>query len=74
MVMQVNIADAKARLSELVEAAAGGKDVVIARAGRPVARLVAFDEPHSRVLGFLPLKVDDALFDALDGADLEGWE
>lgn len=37
--MQVNIHEAKARLSSLLEMAVAGEDVVIARAGKPVARL-----------------------------------
>jgi prevent-host-death family protein len=36
---KVNMYEAKTRLSQLVEEAAAGRDVVIARAGRPVARL-----------------------------------
>jgi len=44
MVTQVNIADAKARLSELVSAAVRGEDVVLARAGAPQVRLVAVKE------------------------------
>jgi prevent-host-death family protein len=36
----VNIAEAKARLSELVEKAASGEEIVIARDHTPVARLV----------------------------------
>ena len=36
----VNIYDAKTRLSELVERAAGGEEIIIARAGTPIARLV----------------------------------
>jgi antitoxin (DNA-binding transcriptional repressor) of toxin-antitoxin stability system len=36
---KVNIYEAKTKLSQLVEEAASGRDVVIARAGRPVARL-----------------------------------
>jgi prevent-host-death family protein len=36
---RVNIYEAKTRLSQLVDEAASGRDVVIARAGRPVARL-----------------------------------
>jgi len=35
--------EAKTNLSRLVERAAQGEEVVIAKAGRPVARLVAFD-------------------------------
>lgn len=36
----VNIYEAKTRLSELVERAASGEEIIIARAGTPVARLV----------------------------------
>jgi prevent-host-death family protein len=38
--MQVNMHEAKTRLSELVAAALRGEEVVIANAGRPVVRLV----------------------------------
>lgn len=37
---QVNIHEAKTHLSQLVEDAARGDDIVIAKAGKPVARLV----------------------------------
>jgi prevent-host-death family protein len=39
---------AKTQLSQLVAAVAEGEDVVIARAGRPVARLVRYEEPERR--------------------------
>lgn len=38
----VNLADAKARLSELVDRAAVGEDVIIARDHKPIAKLTAF--------------------------------
>jgi prevent-host-death family protein len=38
----VNIYDAKTRLSQLVDEAARGDEVIIARAGRPLVRLVPF--------------------------------
>ena len=38
--MQMNVADAKARLSELIAAAERGEEVIISRAGQPVVRLV----------------------------------
>lgn len=41
----VNIYDAKTRLSQLVDRAARGEEVIIARAGRPLARLVPFAAP-----------------------------
>jgi len=42
----VNLADAKARLSELVNKAEGGEETVITRRGRPVARLVPMVSPR----------------------------
>ncbi|MCZ7588598.1 MAG: type II toxin-antitoxin system Phd/YefM family antitoxin [Gaiella sp.] len=45
----VNMHEAKTHLSKLVERAAQGEEVVIAKAGRPVARLVPYvesDEPR----------------------------
>ena len=51
---KVNIYEAKTRLSELVEEAASGRDVVIARAGRPVARLTRLaGTTRKRRLGLL---------------------
>jgi len=38
----VNIHEAKTHLSRLVERVEAGEEVIIARAGRPVARLVAY--------------------------------
>lgn len=39
--MQINILEAKNRLSQLVKSAQAGEDVVIANRGEPVARLIA---------------------------------
>lgn len=51
--VQVNVHEAKTQLSRLLEQVQAGEVVVIARAGRPVARLVAYTEmpPGVRVLG-----------------------
>lgn len=43
----VNVYEAKTHLSQLLDRAAAGEEIVIARAGRPVARLVALAEPAS---------------------------
>jgi prevent-host-death family protein len=47
----VNIADAKARLPELVERAARGEEIIIARNGKPQARLVALPRRVNRIPG-----------------------
>ena len=74
MTITMNVAEAKAKLSQLLDAATAGDEVVIARAGRAVARLVPVEAPAPRRLGFVPLELDDELFAPLDGADLEAWE
>ena len=51
---KVNIYEAKTRLSQLVEEVASRHDVVIARAGRPVARLTRLSgTSRKRRLGVL---------------------
>ena len=40
----VNIHAAKTHLSSLVEETAGGEEIIIAKAGKPVARLVAIEK------------------------------
>ena len=47
----VNIADAKARLPELVERAARGEEIIIARNGKPQARLLPLVRAKPRVPG-----------------------
>jgi prevent-host-death family protein len=47
----VNVHEAKTHLSRLLEQVAAGGEVVIAKAGRPVARLVPFARPGTRPLG-----------------------
>ena len=48
MAKPYNIYEAKTHLSALVERAAAGEEVVIAKAGRPVARLVAYKKATPR--------------------------
>jgi prevent-host-death family protein len=53
-VATVNIHEAKTQLSKLVDQAAKGESFVIAKAGRPLVKVVALDAPTARRrLGFL---------------------
>lgn len=74
MIIQMNVAEAKAKLSQLLDAAVAGDEVVIARSGRAMARLVPITAPAPRRLGFLPLDLDDELFEPLSGDELAAWE
>jgi prevent-host-death family protein len=50
--VQVNLYEAKTQLSSLVERAAKGEEIVIAKAGKPMARLTALqvEEPSEKPL------------------------
>jgi prevent-host-death family protein len=49
-----NISEAKAQLSALIERVLAGEEIVIGKAGKPVAKLVPFERPHRpRVAGAL---------------------
>ena len=47
----VNIHEAKTHLSRLLKRVAAGNEVIIAKAGKPVARLIPFAQPGKRPLG-----------------------
>lgn len=51
----VNMREARTHLSQLVRAAANGESFIIARAGKPLVKVVAVDAPVSRErrIGFL---------------------
>ncbi len=76
--MQVNIYEAKTRLSELVEQAHAGETVIIAKAGTPMAKLVPLSEGPRAKIKFGLLKgqfVEAADFDApLPDEELDLWE
>lgn len=76
--MQVNLYEAKTRLSELVEQAHAGQTVIIAKAGTPMAKLVPLDGPKKAKIKFGLLKgqfVESADFDdPLPDEELALWE
>ena len=75
MTETVNIYDAKTQLSRLVDRAASGEEILIARAGTPVARLVPLEDAAPRLPGLLRgLAVPDALFAPLDPDEAAAWE
>jgi len=75
---QLNIHEAKAKLSSLVDQAARGKTIIIAKSGTPLARLGPIREPPTRKIrfGFLKGKIKVAAdFDApLPDAILRSFE
>jgi prevent-host-death family protein len=49
-VKQVNVYEARGQFSKLLEEAEAGEEIVIARNGKPIVRLVPFEAPK-RILG-----------------------
>ena len=72
----VNIHHAKTHLSRLVEEAAEGKEIIIAKAGKPRARLVAFStRKKPRVLGWAKglIEIRDDFDAPLSDEELRAW-
>ena len=66
----VNIAEAKAHLSELVTRAAAGEEVIISRNGKPLAKLVPLPQQKPRVPGIAKhWKLPPEAFEPLDPED-----
>ncbi|MGH9360297.1 MAG: type II toxin-antitoxin system Phd/YefM family antitoxin [Thermoanaerobaculia bacterium] len=61
---EVNVHEAKTHLSRLLAQVEAGEEVVIARAGKPVARLVPIQPAAPRQLG-----IDDGVFEIPDDFD-----
>lgn len=74
MTEMANVQEAKTRLSELLVRASRGEDVVIARAGVPVARLVPIDGAPPRTFGTMSFDVPDTFDEPLPESELAAWE
>ena len=73
----VNVHEAKTHLSRLLVRVEAGEEIVIARNGKPVARLVGHQSGAGvRRFGALRgrLTVDDSFFDPLPESELAAWE
>lgn len=72
----VNVHQAKTQLSRLLAQVEAGEEVVIARRGEPVARLVRCKTRGKRRFGAMrgQIVVDDSILDPLPEEELAAWE
>ena len=75
----VNVHQAKTQLSRLIDEAHAGETIVLAKAGKPWARLMPLAPPApQRIPGRLrswgPLSEPNVLLDPMDPGELESWE
>jgi len=78
---KVNVHEAKTNFSKLLERAHAGEEIVIAKAGRPYAKLVPFEAPvelpprqPGRLEGLIPPIPHSVWFDPLPEDELRLWE
>lgn len=70
----VNIHEAKTHLSRLLDRVRAGEEIVVAKAGAPIARIVPYQEAKPRVPGIVEGRVDDRFFESLPKEELAAWE
>lgn len=75
----VNVHDAKTHFSRLLERAHAGEEIVLAKAGRPYARLVPLSSGPSqrlpgRLKGVIGAAAVDAFLEPLPEDELAAWE
>lgn len=70
----VNVHEAKTNFSKLLEQAHAGQEIIVAKAGKPYARLMPLaSEPASRRPGRLAGRVGNEFFEPLPGEELDAW-
>jgi len=73
--MLINVHDAKTNFSKLLEQAHAGQEIILAKAGKPYARMMPLaPAPPKRQRGRLKGIIDDAFFDPLPDAESNAWE
>lgn len=74
MSRQVNIHQAKTQFSQLVDRAHAGEEIVVAKDGKPWARLVPLAQPERRRPGLLRgLRIESTFDDPLPDEEIAAW-
>ena len=74
MSITVNIHEAKTHLSRLLARASAGEEIIIAKAGKPMAKLVPILQGQERTPGIAKGRITQAFFDKMPENELETWE
>jgi len=70
----VNVHDAKTHFSKLLEQAHAGHEIILAKAGKPYARLMPLPAaPKRRQPGRLAGRLSAAFFESLPAEELAAW-
>jgi len=74
MPTMVNVHEAKTHFSRLLEQAHAGEEIILAKAGRPYARLVPLASESGRRPGRLAGRLGNEFFQPLPEEELAVWE
>lgn len=75
MTVIVNVHDAKTQFSKLLEQAHAGQEIILAKAGKPYARLMPLAAgTGKRQPGRLAGRLGDEFFESLPADELDAWE
>jgi prevent-host-death family protein len=75
MAVMINVHEAKTHFSRLLEQAHAGQEIVLAKAGKPYARLVPLEPQRGkRQPGRLRGRVGEAFFEPLPEDEVAAWE
>ncbi len=69
----VNVHEAKTHFSKLLDRAHAGEEIVLAKAGKPYARLVPLENDQPRIPGIAEGRIDEAFFEPLPESELSAW-
>ncbi|TVQ26520.1 MAG: type II toxin-antitoxin system prevent-host-death family antitoxin [Spirochaetaceae bacterium] len=72
--MFVNVHEAKTKFSALLERAHRGEEIIVAKAGKPYARLVPLEAPQERTPGRYAEEIPGSFFEPLPEDELAEWD
>lgn len=71
----MNVHEAKTHFSKLLDRAHAGEEIILAKSGKPYARLVPLEAPKKRELGFVKASIPENLFlEPMSDEELADWE
>ncbi len=75
MAVVVNVHEAKTHLSKLLDRAHAGQEIILAKAGKPYARLMPLaPDTTARQPGRLKGRLPESFFEPLPDDELAAWE
>lgn len=75
MTITVNVHEAKTHFSRFLEQAHAGQEILLAKAGKPYARLMPLERESSRRQpGRLQTQITDSFFEPLPEEELDAWD